>query len=265
MTIGIEPDADTAAIAELRLRGSTAEVQRRPFGAEPRHAYDLIVFVASLHHLPLKAALEDARSALRPGGRIVIVGVADETSPDAVRSWISLLLNPLIGVVLHPSRAKVPFADLHRRALAQFGHDRQPVGVHSPAFFAATDQEAVDVAWPAWEHAVNQEAKVRGWAKADKGRFLAEVASGSQYVGSPETVAPRIASTIRLFGAERFDLSYALGPLPHEARMSMIELFGREVIPRVRSILAEDAIEGGVESGDGEEDATAPVAAASRP
>lgn len=104
-TVGIEPDADTAAIAELRFRGSTVEVQRRPFGAEHRYAYDLIVFVASLHHLPLKTALEDAKSALRPRGRIVIVGVANETSADAARSWVSLLLNPLVGLVRHPSRA----------------------------------------------------------------------------------------------------------------------------------------------------------------
>lgn len=104
-TIGIEPDADTAAIAELRFRGSTVEVQRRPFGGEPRHAYDLIVFVASLHHLPLETALVAARDALRPRGRIVIVGVANETSRDALRSWVSLLLNPLVGLVLHPSPA----------------------------------------------------------------------------------------------------------------------------------------------------------------
>jgi SAM-dependent methyltransferase len=65
----------------------------------------LIVFVASLHHMDLRTALQDARAALRPGGRVVIVGVARETSGDAMRSWVSLLLNPLIGLVRHPSRA----------------------------------------------------------------------------------------------------------------------------------------------------------------
>ncbi len=37
----------------------------------------------------------------------------------------------------------------------------------------------------------------------------------------------------------RFDLLYALGRVPHEQRMATIELYGREVIPRVRELLAE--------------------------
>jgi hypothetical protein len=36
----------------------------------------------------------------------------------------------------------------------------------------------------------------------------------------------------------RFHLHYAIGRVPHEQRMAMIELYGREVIPRVRELLA---------------------------
>jgi hypothetical protein len=35
------------------------------------------------------------------------------------------------------------------------------------------------------------------------------------------------------------DLKYSAGTLPHEAMMRSIELYGREVIPRVRRLLAE--------------------------
>jgi alkanesulfonate monooxygenase SsuD/methylene tetrahydromethanopterin reductase-like flavin-dependent oxidoreductase (luciferase family) len=58
------------------------------------------------------------------------------------------------------------------------------------------------------------------------------------YVGSPDTVATKLATTIRLLGLDRFDLAYALGRVPHEQRMATIELYGREVIPRVRELLA---------------------------
>jgi alkanesulfonate monooxygenase SsuD/methylene tetrahydromethanopterin reductase-like flavin-dependent oxidoreductase (luciferase family) len=67
--------------------------------------------------------------------------------------------------------------------------------------------------------------------------FRAEIDSGSLYVGSPETVANKLAGTIRLLGLRRFDLAYALGRVPHEQRMATIELYGREVIPRVRELL----------------------------
>ena len=41
----------------------------------------------------------------------------------------------------------------------------------------------------------------------------------------------------------RFDLAYATGRVPHEQKMATIELYGREVIPRVREILADPAVE----------------------
>jgi hypothetical protein len=58
-------------------------------------------------------------------------------------------------------------------------------------------------------------------------------------VGSPETVARKIAVTVRGLGAVRFDLKYSAGTLPHEAMMRSIELYGREVMPRVRELVAE--------------------------
>jgi alkanesulfonate monooxygenase SsuD/methylene tetrahydromethanopterin reductase-like flavin-dependent oxidoreductase (luciferase family) len=57
------------------------------------------------------------------------------------------------------------------------------------------------------------------------------------YVGSPEKVANRIANVIGTLSLSRFHLHYAIGRVPHEQRMAMIELYGREVIPRVRELL----------------------------
>jgi hypothetical protein len=64
------------------------------------------------------------------------------------------------------------------------------------------------------------------------------------YVGSPQTVAKTIASVIRTLGLSRFDLLYALGRVPHAQRMATIELYGREVIPRVRELLATAPAQG---------------------
>jgi len=68
--------------------------------------------------------------------------------------------------------------------------------------------------------------------------FQAEIAGGSLYVGSPKTVATKLAASIRLLGLNRFDLAYAVGRVPHEQRMATIDLYGRQVIPRVRELLA---------------------------
>ncbi|WP_240670743.1 hypothetical protein [Actinoplanes solisilvae] len=55
-------------------------------------------------------------------------------------------------------------------------------------------------------------------------------------MGSPETVARKIAKTIGDVGIQRFDLKFSTGALPHEAMMRTIELYGTEVIPRVRKL-----------------------------
>ena len=54
------------------------------------------------------------------------------------------------------------------------------------------------------------------------------------YVGSPETFARRIRRRDADAQPESFDL-LAIGRIPHEQRMDAIELYGREVIPRVPS------------------------------
>jgi alkanesulfonate monooxygenase SsuD/methylene tetrahydromethanopterin reductase-like flavin-dependent oxidoreductase (luciferase family) len=72
-----------------------------------------------------------------------------------------------------------------------------------------------------------------------RAEFEQEADRGSLYVGSPATVARKIAATAKALGLARFDLKYSAGPLPHEKLMRGIELYGTEVIPRVRELLAE--------------------------
>ena len=79
----------------------------------------------------------------------------------------------------------------------------------------------------------------RGWPPTSRAEFEREVAAGSLYVGSPETVARKIAATVRALGASRFDLKYSAGTLRHELLLRSIELYGREVIPRLRRLLTE--------------------------
>lgn len=106
---GIEPDGPTAARARANTAGiSNAEVREEPFDfASPSQTqYDLVSFVAVLHHLPLEQTLYAARSLVRPGGRLVIVGLAKETSADQPWSWASVFLNAGIGAIRHPHRAR---------------------------------------------------------------------------------------------------------------------------------------------------------------
>src|SRR5262249_54260303 len=131
-----------------------------------------------------------------------------------------------------------PYVELYKRALEQHGQPELPVGLHTLGFVAPTDEEAVRIQWPHYQEQFERAAQERGWRPPTYEHFLAEVEHGSMYVGSPETVAHRIQDAVRPLSLSRFHLHYAIGRIPHGRRMTMIELYGREVIPRVRELLA---------------------------
>jgi alkanesulfonate monooxygenase SsuD/methylene tetrahydromethanopterin reductase-like flavin-dependent oxidoreductase (luciferase family) len=81
-------------------------------------------------------------------------------------------------------------------------------------------------------------AEERGFPEITRAYFEHEVEYGSLYVGSPDTVARRIARTMTTLDATRFDVKYGMGPMPHAVLMENIRLLGTEVAPRVREHLA---------------------------
>jgi probable LLM family oxidoreductase len=135
-----------------------------------------------------------------------------------------------------------PLVELYHRALAQLKQEPNVVGVHSPGHVAATDDQAREELWPHWSALVARIGRERGWSPPSKAHFERECAEGAVYCGSPETVARRIAATARALRLSRFDLKYASGAMPHGQLMKSIELYATQVAPRVRELLADEAV-----------------------
>jgi alkanesulfonate monooxygenase SsuD/methylene tetrahydromethanopterin reductase-like flavin-dependent oxidoreductase (luciferase family) len=132
--------------------------------------------------------------------------------------------------------------ELYHRALAQLKRVELPVGVHSPGYIAETDEQAREELWPHFKAQRDRIGAERGWGPVTRHAFEQEAGPhGSLYVGAPETVARKIAATVSTLGIDRFDLKYSNGPMPHDWSMRAIELYGTEVAPRVRELLAEPA------------------------
>ena len=144
-----------------------------------------------------------------------------------------------LAIIGGDPRRFLPYVQLYHQSLAQAGSPPLPVAIHSPGHLAATDAAAREELWPAYEVMRNRIGAERGWPRTSRAEFDQEIAAGSLYVGSPDTVARKIAATVRALGASRFDLKYSAGTLRHELMLRSIELYGREVIPRVRSLLVE--------------------------
>jgi alkanesulfonate monooxygenase SsuD/methylene tetrahydromethanopterin reductase-like flavin-dependent oxidoreductase (luciferase family) len=163
------------------------------------------------------------------------VGGSPESVVRTARYGFRLMLAIIGGA---PGRFR-PYIDLYHRAVAELGKPALPIGVHSPGFIADTDEEAKELLFPRFKKVRDKIGAERGWhGEVTREHFEDEASAGSVYVGSPETVARRIAATVRELGVQRFDLLYTSGSVPSSAAARAVELYGTKVIPMVRDILA---------------------------
>lgn len=171
------------------------------------------------------------------GGRLktwIGVGGTPESVVRAAHYGFPLMLAIIGGA---PARFR-PYVELFHRALDQMGKPRLPIGVHSPGYIADTDEQARAEVFAPYKAMRDRIGAERGWPPMGRDEFEQEAARGSFYVGSPETVAAKIAATVKALGIDRFDLKYSGGPIPHAQLLRCVELYGTRVIPMVRDMLA---------------------------
>jgi probable LLM family oxidoreductase len=174
-------------------------------------------------------------------GQPMTVWVGVGGSPESVVRVMRHDLQLMLAIIGGDSARFAPYIDLYHRACAQLGQPVRPVGVHSPGFIADTDEAAQETLWPHYAEMFGRIGAERGWPPVTKDRFLAEVQHGALYVGAPETVARKIAATVRKLGIQRFDMKYSTGAIPHADLMACIRLYGETVIPMVQDMLADKA------------------------
>lgn len=193
------------------------------------------------------------RGTLRPGLRDV--RVFPTTERGSIPTWIGVGGSPesvvraasygfplAIAIIGGEPARFAPFTDLYRRALKELDRPALPIAVHSPGFVADTDDEAREGLYPHFTESRNRIGAERGWGPATREQYDAEVDHGALFVGSPETVARKITKAVRDLGIQRFDLKYSNGAMPHPQLMRSIELYGTQVVPRVRELLADTPV-----------------------
>jgi len=161
------------------------------------------------------------------------VGGSPESVVRAAHYDLPLMLAIIGG---DPNRFK-PYVDLYHRAFAQYGRPPREIGVHSHGYVADTDAKAREELWADYKAMRDRIGAERGWPPMQRAEFEREAESGSLYLGAPETVARRIATTAKALGISRFDMKYSAGTLSHDKIMRCIELYGRKVMPLVREMM----------------------------
>ncbi|MFG3340803.1 LLM class flavin-dependent oxidoreductase [Glycomyces sp. NPDC048151] len=181
--------------------------------------------------------------------------VFPKTESGRLRTWVGVGGSPqsvvrtaqygfrlMLAVIGGAPDRFAPYVDLYRRATAQLGTTAYPVGLHSPGFVADTDEEAKELFWPGYKEVRDRIGKLRGWQPVRREEYEREIEHGSLYIGSPETVARKVAKAIRALDVGRFDLIYSAGgSVKASDRLKAVELYGTKTIPLVRELLAEES------------------------
>ena len=189
----------------------------------------------------MRAPLENADVFPKTeSGRLTTwVGVGG--TPQSVVRTARYGLPLMLAIIGGPPERFAGYVELYRRAAAQFGTVAHPVGMHSPGFIADTDEQARELFWPHYKLMRDRIGALRGWAPIRRAEYDAEIEHGSMYVGSPDTIARKIAHAVGGLGVGRFDLIYTVGAVPVSARLHAVELYGSKVIPMVREILDDQS------------------------
>jgi probable LLM family oxidoreductase len=213
----------------------------------PLFGYDLREY-DRLFEAKLAELLHVRETGTSPAGHAVYPRPAQEPLPvwiavggtpeSAVRAGTLGLPMALAIIGGLPERFR-PFAELHRRAAAEAGHEPPRLGINSHGYIADTAEQALDQSFPYVSAAMNQIGRERGWPPMSRADYdSAASPRGANFVGPPEQVVEKILFQHEIFGHDRFLVQFTIGGIPHEGILRSIELLGREVAPAVRERLA---------------------------
>lgn len=131
-----------------------------------------------------------------------------------------------------------PLADAYRKIAQEAGHpsSRIKVAAHSWGWISEDQDKAVEEYFYPNKQTVDNIAKDRPhWREMTKEQYLYSLSDeGATIVGNPEHVANKMIATIEALDLDRFFLHLPVGSMPHEDVLKAIELYGKEVAPRVR-------------------------------
>jgi probable LLM family oxidoreductase len=188
----------------------------------------------------LRPSLDGQGVYPRPVQNPLPVWIAVGGTPQSVVRAGSLGIPMALAIIGgEPARFK-PLIDLYREAARRSGHDpgTLPVGINSHGFIADSAAAAAELAFPAYADVMGRLGKERGWGPYTRAQFDASRSPrGADFIGDPQAVIDKILFQHDIFGNQRCLLQFSVGPIPHQAMLRSIELYGTIVAPAVRKAL----------------------------
>ncbi|MFI9555610.1 class I SAM-dependent methyltransferase [Nonomuraea endophytica] len=106
-------DVSAEMIAEARSAGGRPDYLQADFLASdlPESSYDFVSTVTTIHHMDFEPALTGMARLLRPGGRLVVIGIAANATPlDWVIDGMSVVKHQIVSRVHGGDEQNTPVA-----------------------------------------------------------------------------------------------------------------------------------------------------------
>lgn len=133
-----------------------------------------------------------------------------------------------------------PLFEVYEQAYQDNGHDMSKfqVGVHMHSFFGENSREVADWYYPFYSAQMNRIGASRGWPPYQRTQYdYGRSNHGHLIVGDVNESVDKILALQESFGLTRFSAHMDVGSPDHSKMMKAIELYGNQIIPKVKDAL----------------------------
>lgn len=131
-----------------------------------------------------------------------------------------------------------PLTDLYRAVTQKSGHDlsKMPIAAHSWGWIEEDNEKAREDYFYPTKLLVDQISKERPhWRGMTFEQYEQAISdNGAIFVGDSNHVAKKIIRVMEALGLHRFYLHVPVASMPHDEVLKAIELYGKEVVPKVK-------------------------------
>lgn len=133
-----------------------------------------------------------------------------------------------------------PLFELYKMIYNENGHDpeKMQIGVHMHSFFGEDNELVAEHYFPTYSAQMNRIGASRGWSKYTKPQFdYGRSNDGHLLVGDANLAVDKILKMHDLFGLTRFSAHMDVGAPNHLDMMKSIEVYGKDIAPKVKIAL----------------------------
>ena len=133
-----------------------------------------------------------------------------------------------------------PLFEVYKQAWEDNGHAKEDfqVGVHMHSFFGGDSKAVADQYYPLYSAQMNRIGASRGWPPYQRSQYdFGRSIHGHLVVGDVNESVDKILHVIENFGLTRFSAHTDVGSPKHKDMMKAIELYGTQIIPKVKAAL----------------------------